>query len=87
LGVCDAVEYLACGLYPLSASFSLREITYGITPVSMLKVPLPKFRVVCSDKEDDVKFFARVELEAESIVGSYGRPEYDACTKCLPNRG
>lgn len=47
IGNCDAVEeYLACGLYPLSASFSLREVADGITRVLKLRVPLPKFFVL-----------------------------------------
>jgi hypothetical protein len=50
-------------------------------------VPLPKFVVVHKDDEDDVQFLARVELEAEGIVGSYTYPEHDACIANLHNEG
>jgi hypothetical protein len=47
IGGHDAVQdHLACVLYPLSASFSLGEVANGITPVSKLRVPLPKFFVL-----------------------------------------
>jgi hypothetical protein len=49
-----------------------------MTSVSKLKVSLPKFTVVRKDdNEDDVQFLARVELEAEGIVGSYTKVEHD----------
>jgi hypothetical protein len=58
------------------------------TPVSKLKVPLPKFTAVCRDgNEDEVQFLARVELEVEDIVGSYRKPEHDACLAHLHNGG
>jgi hypothetical protein len=53
-----------------------------------LKVPLPKFTAVRKDDdEDDVQFLARVELEAEGIVGSYTKPEHDACLAHVCNGG
>jgi hypothetical protein len=88
IGGCDGVEaYLACGLYPLSANFGLGDITDGRTPVSKLKILLPKFRVVRSDEEGDIKFLTRVELEVENVVGSYSCPKPGACIKSLPNGG
>jgi hypothetical protein len=58
IGGHDAMEeYLACGLYPLSTGLNLREVADSIMQVSKLKVPLPKFCVVCSDKEDNAKFW------------------------------
>jgi hypothetical protein len=80
-------EFFTCRLYPLAANSRLGEVAEGITPPSKLKVPLPKFRVVQSNEEDDVKFWARVELEAENNIGAYGCPEHEACSKPLPNRG
>jgi hypothetical protein len=71
----------------LAASVSFGEVVHGMTPASKLKLPLMKFRVVCSNDEDDIQCFARVELEAENVVGSYSCPEHEACVKCLPNRG
>jgi hypothetical protein len=34
-----------------------------------------------------LKFFARIELDAEGIMGSYTCPEHDACIAGLPNGG
>jgi hypothetical protein len=85
IGDHDAVEYLACVLYCLSAGLSLGEVADGITLVSKLKVLLPKFCVVRSDEDRRCQVLARVELEAGNVVGSYGRTEHDACIKCLPN--
>jgi hypothetical protein len=39
-------------------------VKVGLTPVSKLKVPLPRFAVVREDDEDNVKFLARVEKSA-----------------------
>jgi hypothetical protein len=51
IGGRDAVEeYLACGLYPLSASISFEGVTEGVTPVLWVKLPLPKFHAVRSDE-------------------------------------
>jgi hypothetical protein len=36
-------EFLACGLYPLSASFSFDEVSDGTTAMSKVVVPLPVF--------------------------------------------
>jgi hypothetical protein len=48
--------FLACRLYPLAANFKLGEVTEGVTLALKLKAPLPKFRFVQSDEEDDVNF-------------------------------
>jgi hypothetical protein len=77
-------EYLMCGMYPLSASISFERVDDGVTSVSRLKLPLPKF---CAIRKDDVQFLARVELEIEGIMGSYTHPEHDVCMAGLPNRG
>jgi hypothetical protein len=74
-------EYLACGMHPLSACISFEGITDSVTPVSVLKLPLPKFSAVYSDDEDNIQFLVRVELEAKSVVGSYSCPEHNACVK------
>jgi hypothetical protein len=88
IGGCDVVEEdLACGLYSLSAGASFERIIDGVTPILRVKLPLAKFHAVRSDDEDDVQFLARVELEAESVVGGYSRPEQDACVASLPNGG
>jgi hypothetical protein len=71
----------------LSAGVSFDGITDGVTPVSRVKLPLPKFCTVRSNAEDDVQFLARVELEAKSVVAGYSHPEHDACVASLPNIG
>jgi hypothetical protein len=62
-------EFIACGMYPLAASAGFDRVAMHMTPVSKLKVPLG-----WHINEDDVQFLARVELEAESIIGSYTKP-------------
>jgi hypothetical protein len=48
---------------------------------------LPKFRITQSEKETEAQFLARLELEAENVVGGYGLTKHDACIKSLPNGG
>jgi hypothetical protein len=56
-----------------------------LTPISKLKVPLPRFPLSREDDVDDVMFMARVEQEAIVIVGSYTRTEHKACIAGLQN--
>jgi hypothetical protein len=58
-----------------------------MTPVSWLKLPMPKFLAVRKDNEDHVQFLARVELDAEGVVCSYTHPEHDTCVASLCNGG
>jgi hypothetical protein len=83
----DVVEYLACGMYPLSASVNFAEVADGTTPVSRVKLPLLKLRAICSDDEDDVQFLAGVKLEAEGVAGGYTCPKHDAYVMSMQNRG
>jgi hypothetical protein len=84
----DAVEEFTSDMYPLAAGAGFDRVAMCTTSVSMLKVLLPKFTTVRKDdNKDDVQFLARVELEAEGIVGSYTKPEHDACLAHLPNGG
>jgi hypothetical protein len=70
----DAVEeYMACGLFPLLASFNLVEIADGETPVLNLAVPLPKLPVARRLKEMNDGFWVRVELAAANVVGRHAR--------------
>jgi hypothetical protein len=55
-------------MHPLAPSVGFDKVATLVTLVSKLKVPLPKFVAV---RKDDVQFLARVELEAEGIMGSY----------------
>jgi hypothetical protein len=52
-----------------------------------LTVPLPEFCAAKAEGESDAQFMAKVELEAENILGRYTRAEHDACVRSLPNGG
>jgi hypothetical protein len=81
-------EFKAYGMYPLAAGVGFDRVTTCETLVSKLKVSLPKFVVILKDEdEDDVQFLVRVELEVEGIVGSYTKPEHDACLRQVRNDG
>jgi hypothetical protein len=87
IGGRDAVEeFLACGVCPLATGVGFERVAVSMPPILKLKIPLPKFVAARKDDEDDVKFLARVELDAEGIMGSYTRPEHDACIAGLRNR-
>jgi hypothetical protein len=77
-------QFVACGMHPLATSVGFNKVTNVVTPVSKLKVPLPIFVAI---RKDDVQFWARVEWEAEDIMGSYTCPEHEACVMNLCNGG
>jgi hypothetical protein len=88
IGGRDAVEeYMACGLFPLSASFSLGEIAEGETLVLKLAVPLPKFPVARRPEEMNYGFWAKVELAAVHVLGRYARGEHMVWVESVPNGG
>jgi hypothetical protein len=65
IGSQDVVEeYMACGIFPLSASFGLGEDVDGETPVSKLSAPMPDFWVARLAEKTNDGFRARVELAA-----------------------
>jgi hypothetical protein len=79
-------EFLACGVYPLAANVGFDRVVAGVTPVSKLKMPPPKFVAACKHDEDDIYFLVRIELDTEGIVASYTRVEHNACITSLRNR-
>jgi hypothetical protein len=86
IGGRDVVEeIIACNVWPLAVGISFEQVKVGVTPVSKLKVPLPRFAVARKDDEDDAKILARVKKEARVLVGSYTCPEHEACTVLLNN--
>jgi hypothetical protein len=88
IGGRDAIEeYMACGFFPLSASFGLGEVGNGETAVSKLAVPMPMFSVARLPEETNDGFRGRVELVTANIVGRYARGEHDVCVAALPNGG
>jgi hypothetical protein len=88
IGSQDVVEeYMACGLFPLSASFSLDEVVNSEMPVLKLTLPLPEFPVARLLGEKADGFWVRVELVAVNVVGRYTRGEHDACIAVVPNDG
>jgi hypothetical protein len=78
-------EFVSCGVWPLAASVNSEQVKVNLTPISKLKVPLPRFSLSREDDEDDVKFLAWVEQEARVIVGSYMCMEHDTCIAGLQN--
>jgi hypothetical protein len=84
----DAMEeYVACGLFPLSASFKLGEVVDEETPTSKLSAALMDFPIVRLSGEINDCFWARVELANMDVVGQYTRGEHKACVKAVPNQG
>jgi hypothetical protein len=69
-------EFVACGVWLLAASVNFEQMEVGLTPISKLNVPLPRFPLSHEDDEDDIKFVARVEQDARVIVGSYTHTEH-----------
>jgi hypothetical protein len=80
-------EYMAYGLFPLSASFGVGEVTNEETPVSKLAVPMPNFHVAKLPEEMNDDFCARVELAVVNIVGWYACGEHKVCVEVVPNQG
>jgi hypothetical protein len=72
-------EFMACGLYPLLASFGLGEVVDRETPVSKLCLLLPKFPIVRLPDETNDHFYARVELAMENVIRGYAHEEHDVC--------
>jgi hypothetical protein len=53
----DAVEeFVPCGVYPLATDVSFDQVSIAMTPVSKMKIPLPKF-VAGRKDDDDINFF------------------------------
>jgi hypothetical protein len=84
----DAVEdFVSCSVWPLAGGISFEHVKVGLTPVSKLKLPLPRFPFSREDEDDDARFLARVEQEARNVVGSSMHVEHEACIGGLPNNG
>jgi hypothetical protein len=47
-------EFVACSMHPVATGVDFDKVATLVTPVSKLKVPLPKFVVVHKNDEDDV---------------------------------
>jgi hypothetical protein len=78
---------MACGLFPLSASFTLGEIADREMPMSKLTLPLPEFPVAKLSGETDDRFRAMVELAAVGAIGRYAHGEHDPCIAVVLNNG
>jgi hypothetical protein len=76
----DAIEeFLACKMYLLVADFGFKNVTDGTTIMSKVVVPFPIFPVESLSTENTHHFLAKVETDAEPILGSYGPKEHDVC--------
>jgi hypothetical protein len=71
----------------MAVGVSFDQVSVGVTPVSKVETPLPNFVASCKDDEDDIKFLARVELDAKVIVGSYTRLEHNFYIAWLHSEG
>jgi hypothetical protein len=80
-------EYMACGLFSLSVSFSLGEVADGVMHVLKLSPPVPDFRVTRLPKEANDGIRARVELDAVDVMGRYTHGEHKVCVEVVLNWG
>jgi hypothetical protein len=84
----DAMEvFVSCNVWPLPTSVSFEHVKVDSTPISKLKIPLPRFPLCHEDEEDDAHFLVRGKQEARNIMGSYTHTEHEACLACLPSSG
>jgi hypothetical protein len=75
-------------MYPLASGFGFRDVAIGTTAVSKVETPLPIFTMEAISAEGADHFLAKVEMDAEKVLGSYGPREHDALmTVKLPNGG
>jgi hypothetical protein len=80
-------EYMVCGLFPLSATFSLGEVVEEETPVLKLVVPMPTFPITNLPDEMNDNFVAMVELAVANVTGRYASGEHYVCITTVPNGG
>jgi hypothetical protein len=87
IGGLDALEkFFACGIYPLASSFGFRDVALSTTALSNVEMSIPVFPVEAISMEDANHFLAKIEMNAEMVLGSYGPREHDACAMAkLPN--
>jgi hypothetical protein len=53
-------EFVSCGVWLQSAGVNFEHVEVHFTPVSQLKVPLPRFLLFHEDEVDDAHLLARV---------------------------
>jgi hypothetical protein len=87
IGSRDVEQYLAYGMFPLSANCSFTYIADGEAPILMVTMLVPEFPLAKLQGDNNDHFLARVELSAKNVVGSYSHVEHDVCVQALPNRG
>jgi hypothetical protein len=76
---CDAIEeFVACKMYPLAAYFGFESVPLGTTPMSKVETPLPLFVVRNIATKHTDRVLAKIEMEAEKVLGSLGPKEHDA---------
>jgi hypothetical protein len=54
-------KFVCCGVWPLAAGVSFEHVKVSLTPISKVKVPLPRFPLSREDHEDGTGFFVRIE--------------------------
>jgi hypothetical protein len=69
------VEFLICGILPLSNNWSL-EIERAAAPLSKVIVPLPKAPMMIGGRETGAAFEMRIATMANQFVGNYRSVEH-----------
>jgi hypothetical protein len=86
IGGRDAVEeYLACSLWPLSATWDLDEVKKAEAPLSKVTVPLPKVLAAKGSQESDRDFVTRIATAAYRLVGNYSAMAHRICLGQIHN--
>jgi hypothetical protein len=65
-------------MYPLASSFRFRDMTIGMIVMSKVQTPLPLFPIEVVSTKNTGHFLAKIETDAERILGTFGPKEYDA---------
>jgi hypothetical protein len=79
IGECDTVvEFLACGIWPLSEKCDF-EVETKEMPLSKVVVTIPKVTPVIEANESGAAFEKRILQAANLLVGNYSMMEHNAC--------
>jgi hypothetical protein len=75
-------------MYPLPSGFGFKDVAIGMAAVLKVEMPLPVFPVEAISEEEASHFLAKVQTDAERVLGSYGPREHVAyVTLKLTNGG
>jgi hypothetical protein len=80
IGGCDAMEFLACAIWPLSEKCEF-EVEMKETPLLKVMMPMPKVTPTIGNKESDAAFEAWIVVAANLLVSNYNVAEHNAYTR------